>query len=695
MSDEKESTSEKKRDMIEDEEDKAQARASKKPKVSADDDDDNDDKPATTGASPSKENETTAKQKSKKQSKRNKKKDNDPQVLELRRTIQMSCKDDNASRGLAAWDEAVRNGVKMEAHLYPNLLALCAGLKLGERSSSSSSRPTIHVGMPKTAPSTTPQEETKEQVETDTKVDGTASTEEPKEATKEAKEGADISWEDRLKHAFRIKAAMDEEQVPLTEAAYTAIIKLLAKTGDLEQANTLLMESEKVQQCNPKLRLYSSLLQAYAKAKRPLDAVRIWYRLTQQKLIASEREYLALMRCARACQSPTLMTSVLTDLAEDVPVPSRDTTQTIIDWFTDPIAASSSSSSLTSSATATTTAMAKEDEADLQDLLDKVHTPLEDAMRMVSPCMGPVQASTGWIMSRDCSIDASTGTLTSGCLQGESLHPIEIAPETWQDMKKANETIVLSGQLQQHKSQYQGGGKGSKNLPKDLKERAHHWGHFCRYLEQRKTLDVVIDGANIGFYQQNFEGAPKHVSYDQIDWVIDAFRAQGKSVLVVMHHRHFNRQKMPRKFVPLVDKWIRQDLLYRTPPGMNDDWFWMHVALARPGTLVVTNDEMRDHHFQRCSTRSFSRWRDRHQVHFEFGAWESHKDEKGGRPSRRRAVTLTFPDPYTRRIQRVADGLVVPLPKHGDENRFLDGCFAETDDVPKEETYVCIRPKKP
>jgi hypothetical protein len=224
-----------------------------------------------------------------------------------------------------------------------------------------------------------------------------------------------------------------------------------------------------------------------------------------------------------------------------------------------------------------------------------------------------------------------------------------------------------------------------------LQERQNHWTHFQKYLIRRCTqrkIDLVIDGANIGYYEQNFAGAPKHVDYDQINWIVQHFLKQDKSVLLVMHNRHFTSQMMPRSFRPLIRSWLDNDVLYRTPPGMNDDWFWMHAALyAGPGTLVVTNDEMRDHHFQMLARRSFLRWKDRHQVRFSLGAWESFVQ---GRHQRR--VNLIYPEVYSRRIQRVADGLVIPHPKRGDENRFLDGSHVAEEDEPEEETYLSIRP---
>lgn len=132
----------------------------------------------------------------------------------------------------------------------------------------------------------------------------------------------------------------------------------------------------------------------------------------------------------------------------------------------------------------------------------------------------------------------------------------------------------------------------------------------------------------------------------------------------------------------IVKKWDENGTLYRTPHGSNDDWFWMHAALwCGRGTMVLSNDLMRDHHFQMLAHRSFLRWKERHQIYFDFGSWEGKK----------RHVKLMYPDVYSRRIQHVGDfGLAIPLPKRGDENRFLDGFHEADETAPTEETYVCI-----
>jgi hypothetical protein len=34
------------------------------------------------------------------------------------------------------------------------------------------------------------------------------------------------------------------------------------------------------------------------------------------------------------------------------------------------------------------------------------------------------------------------------------------------------------------------------------------------------NFDVIVDGANIGYYKQNFAGAPSHIDYRQVDWMV-------------------------------------------------------------------------------------------------------------------------------------------------------------------------------
>jgi ribonuclease P protein 3 len=647
--------------------------------------------------------------------KKQKTKHMDPRILKVRKTIQEGCRTNDLASAMNAYEDALRQGIRIEAQSYYNLLNLCDGLDRDERK--------VHVGTPKQQQQQNPGESKN------------TSSEDPSTAAPPT--AVVIDSKQRQKYVFAIKQRMQSKEVnlPLNETAYSAIVKILSKNKEFQKAEEILEEAETVQQCKPKLRLYASLLHAYCDGERLTDALKCWKRLRQRAFAlqqkkasknnsatkdggngasafapdgmdVTEREYLPLLRCAvRASSggashnngSDLVMEDVLTRLAEDVPVPAKDTVSAIDEWFE--LQNKNSSNPPKPSSSRTT----------IQELLDNIRA--HDAISEPSPRMGPVVAATelgSWTISRACSIDGTTGVLLDGCLKGHTLHPVPLSDQSFRDMTTMNESIVQIGNIQGNAhSKFQGGRKGKKRKTFSPEDRRNEWERFNNFLEQQVRLmkqpyDVVIDGANIGYFKQNFAFAPKHVDYEQIDWVVRHFTEKlGKKVLLVMHNRHFSRHMLPEKYRGLYDAWISEGILYKTPPGMNDDWFWMHAALKYK-TLVVTNDEMRDHHFQMMAPKFFLRWKERHQIHFDFGVWEdetssnnsninSNSNTISGR--RPRQVLLTYPDVYSRRIQRVDDGLVVPLTKRGDENRFLDGCHVASEKEPEKELYLCVRPK--
>lgn len=177
-------------------------------------------------------------------------------------------------------------------------------------------------------------------------------------------------------------------------------------------------------------------------------------------------------------------------------------------------------------------------------------------------------------------------------------------------------------------------------------ERRGDWEKFKAWLGEavaRDAFDVVVDGANVGYFQMNYAGAPPHVNYDQVAWVVDHLRRQGRRPLLVLHARHVQDKKVPPAYLGLVRAWRESGVLYTVPYRSNDDWFWLCATVKRGGrTLVVTNDQMRDHHFQMLSRRTFLRWRERHQALFSFG---------GALRDGTRAVKVEEPPVFSRCIQ--------------------------------------------
>jgi len=165
--------------------------------------------------------------------------------------------------------------------------------------------------------------------------------------------------------------------------------------------------------------------------------------------------------------------------------------------------------------------------------------------------------------------------------------------------------------------------------------------------------------------------------------------------------RHFHPKVIPEYAIPITQSWNQDNTyLYKVPTGMNDDWFWLYAAFrCRDSVLLVTNDEMRDHHFQMLSTLVFIKWKEIHQVHFTFHGKQALKENQSDGSSNvddcsNRQVQLVYPKPYARMIQRTSDnkGIVIPMPKKGDVGRFLDGVYAVDDQEPIDETYLCICP---
>ena len=626
----------------------------------------------------------------------------DPNIKKLRQIIQKACGQSNLQMALDAYDEmAVKQGIQMESQSFQNLINLCEG-DLGERKK-------IHIGTPKNP--------------------GMGGEKKQKTPTQDAEipssKGKHYTLKERKHHAFQLKLVMDQNGIALNENAYTALVRLLCKMGDLHQAEDLLVSVEKGPQ-NPRVRIYACLIHAYCDKDDLAGAVRVWKKMmsieriskkgiTLMSLEPTEAEYCAMMKCATRVGDSDVMEYVLTRVGEDLLVPSLDTTNAIIDWFQSDFAIRFQEEEEGDST--------RPERTDASRLLSEL--PLMDGISL-----GPVQYESSnkeniVIVSRDVGLKRSSGQLLSGCLKGKKLKPVPLTQKAWREMMEMNESIVLEGELKEHAkvSKFAGGKKGLKRpvTEKLLEKRKAEWTKFKDFLmetvghspiersecvddgSKMGKIDVVIDGANVGtflyfvisfslqvnishlsacilkqgYYKNVFTDSPQSVDYEQIDSVVNHFRKQKRRVLLFLHDRHFSKSLLPKDALPIVKKWTEEKTLYRTPYEFNDDWFWMHAALwSGRDTLVVSNDEMRDHHFQMLAHKYFLRWKERHQVHFEKG---------------RKGLTFHHPLVYSRRIQKLGDyGLVIPLPKRGDENRFLDGCHVADESTPKEERYVCI-----
>ena len=337
----------------------------------------------------------------------------DPKVLEIRKRIQDGCRDNDLASAMEAYEEAISKTIRLEPQSFYNLLNLCDGL---ERS--------VHIGTPKAggAGGTTTVDTTTTVTTTTKEGDVKQNSAPPPPLIRRL-----VDHKTRQEYVFRIKDRMKTMQLALNETAYTAIFKILSRNKEYKTAEQALAEAETVPQCRPKLRLYSSLLIAYCEEGRMVEALNCWRRVvTTQQLDVSEKEYLALMRCAIVTGDILVMERVLTDLAEDVSVPSKDTVAAILEWF-------QSAHAMMHKEMIARITPNHADNCQVHLILEDIHHNQREQSEP-PPTMGPIVNTNGWDTSPPCPSDTKTGILQTGCLKGSTLQPVPLSARAWEEM---------------------------------------------------------------------------------------------------------------------------------------------------------------------------------------------------------------------------------------------------------------------
>ena len=321
-----------------------------------------------------------------------------------------------------------------------------------------------------------------------------------------------------------------------------------------------------------------------------------------------------LLKVAVRCQDAAKVHSILLALSENVLRPScTHTLPVIADWFCSPAAASDGAGPWRLCSTR---------EPNIESCTTELMLPLQNVHQqvVVDPCTGIIVAK----QNRKCKSGTNRNSVASfpgvtvPAVQRLQLRSIDLSEEQQQKMMYDVTKIAIENS--------------------NGEQAAQRWASFVNWMEHRcnetitsgdkevfdatssSTLqypfDVIIDGANVGYYKQNFAGAPKHINWEQLDWVLRHFQMRGHRPLIILHQRHTFPNNLPAKFAHLPSLWREQKIIYNTPSGANDDWYWLWAALfcqSRFNTLasqtidpsvvprtvlLISNDEMRDHHFR-------------------------------------------------------------------------------------------------
>lgn len=243
-----------------------------------------------------------------------------------------------------------------------------------------------------------------------------------------------------------------------------------------------------------------------------------------------------------------------------------------------------------------------------------------------------------WAMSRDAEVSAMG--ICSTCSVG--LRSVDIIPVDRALLLRQIEGLVPHADPHSN----------DVSLFADVEGLAPHctaqWATYTRWLQDRDApYDCVIDGANVGFHRGTHGNVLSHIDFGQIDSVIRHCVDLGRRCLVVLHRRHLADDRLPSSARPVVHAWRRAKILYSCSLQNNDDWYWLYAAVrGGAGTLLVSNDEMRDHHFGMLSAHAFLVWKERHLTKFDLHA----KGHANGRDNSCKVV-LCVPPPFSVRIQ--------------------------------------------
>lgn len=154
--------------------------------------------------------------------------------------------------------------------------------------------------------------------------------------------------------------------------------------------------------------------------------------------------------------------------------------------------------------------------------------------------------------------------------------------------------------------------------------------------------DIVVDGANIGFYKQGVMSGKK-ISFIQLSKFVDFLVEKGHIPLIVLHKYHFD--SAIQNELPIIETMIKNKkiTLFTVPKGADDDWFWLYAALANPNAYLLTNDEMRNHFHYMNFDKSFINWKDTRVINYDIV-----KTNEGGNIGW--DYTIRKPDPFLKKI---------------------------------------------
>ncbi|GMH26986.1 hypothetical protein Nepgr_028829 [Nepenthes gracilis] len=388
-----------------------------------------------------------------------------------------------------------------------------------------------------------------------------------------------------LERGFEIFREMGVDKVAPNESTFTSLARLAASKDDPEMAFDLI---EKMRSCGipPKLRSYGPALFGFCKKGDADRAYQVDAHMVESGVVAEEPELSVILKASVDAKRADKVYEMLHRLRTNVRQVSEDTARIVERWFMSEAAMGAGVQSW-----------------DVTKVRDGVIKG------------GGGWHGQGWLGSGNWRVVRTQMDETGVCCScGEKLVCIDIDPRETENFASSLASLACRREVRTDFMQFQ------------------------EWLEQHGPFDAVVDGANVGLINQY------EFSFSQLRNVVKQLQDLSplkKLPLIILHKsrvyggpaHHPNNKK-------LLENWRKSGTLYVTPPGSNDDWYWLYAAVNCK-CLLVTNDEMRDHLFELLGNTFFPRWKEKHQVRLTVS---------------NNGICLHMPPPYSIVIQESEDG---------------------------------------
>lgn len=571
--------------------------------------------------------------------------------------ISHCCRDMDLERAYQSFQRVKDLQLRVPMHTYNNLLCLIAGLgELGHGSNTHRNGPVPYnlqyardiydyvVSLPRDSTSSTAEtataevaSESAEAVKTETGASNTGTTDV-------------VAMNDATVQADEQPVSEGKNELIFSEAAYSALIRCHCLHQQLDEAFAIYqLLDQSIPRINLKQRTYTTLLYYYATQGNTKICEDLWQDMsTKDHVIASEKEYCSMLQLYLLTQQHEKFIGMLLEMMEELCYLQHEETLDVIRSFFEVTNTSEKSFETAKSMVSVEGIVAcnqlvlpslEIENNHLQGLLSQLQSIAIN--RDPNHKYKPNNKIRDYISAQK-QLKASSNTAPVApvvVVETAPVDPVVIAKVTETTTTMTNTASKYNNSTEDRKAKWDNFVNFLRNRQeaKSKKQQTTESDEVPSPASKSRSFDIIIDGANVGYYNQNYAGAPTHVDYIQIYQMVNYIIGLGYSPLIIIHSRHFSDhilktvQMQPYHYqdhssgesgtfhtvYDVVNAMRKTGNLYVTPKGFNDDWFWMYAAV-KYCLPVITNDEMRDHHFELLSPRYFTRWRERHRVMFEF-----------------------------------------------------------------------------